>query len=83
VLGSFVVHAFGEAFFEALKQADLLFCNASEASASPRMPTRPPAFAKLRDLVPAAIVTDGPNGAYGDMKRYHSCARIRLHSQRT
>jgi sugar/nucleoside kinase (ribokinase family) len=61
---AFVVNVFGDAFFAALKQADLLFCNASEACAVARAETAKEAFAKLKDLVPNAVVTDGPHGAY-------------------
>ena len=51
-------------FFAALKQADLLFCNAVEAAAVAKTKTATDAFEKLKDLVPAAVVTDGPNGAF-------------------
>src|SRR5262249_1586034 len=45
-------------------QTDLLFCNASEAKAVTGAADAAGAFAKLRDIVPAAVVTDGANGAY-------------------
>jgi sugar/nucleoside kinase (ribokinase family) len=61
---AFIVHAFGDAFFETLKSADLLFCNASEACAAAKTQTVPEAFAKLKELVPAVVVTDGPHGAH-------------------
>src|SRR5947207_8665824 len=61
---AFVVEAFGDAFFDALKQADLLFCNASEARAVTRMATAADAFMKLREMVASAVVTDGANGVY-------------------
>jgi sugar/nucleoside kinase (ribokinase family) len=61
---AFVVNLFGDAFFETLKDTDLLFCNASEACAVTKAQTASDAFAKLVDLVPSAAVTDGPNGAY-------------------
>ncbi len=61
---AFVVNVFGDAFFEALKQSDLLFCNASEACAVTGAASAAEAFAKLKDRVPSAVVTDGPNGAY-------------------
>lgn len=61
---AFVVQAFAEPFFEALAQADLLFCNASEACAVTGATSAEEAFARLRDKVPSAIVTDGGNGAY-------------------
>src|SRR5262249_37025564 len=61
---AFVVNVFGDAFSEALKQADLLFCNAAEACALTKAHTAEEAFATLRGVVPSAVVTDGPNGAY-------------------
>jgi sugar/nucleoside kinase (ribokinase family) len=61
---AFVVSQFGDAFFEALGQADLLFCNASEACAVTGAPGAEGAFARLKGRVPSALVTDGPNGAY-------------------
>jgi len=61
---AFVVHVFGDALFETLKQADLLFCNASEACALAQADTAESAFKKLKDIVPSAVVTDGPNGAF-------------------
>jgi sugar/nucleoside kinase (ribokinase family) len=61
---AFVVNVFGDAFFEALKQTDLLFCNASEACAVAQTSSAKEAFAKLKDIVPYCIVTDGPHGAH-------------------
>jgi sugar/nucleoside kinase (ribokinase family) len=61
---AFVVNVFGDAFFAALKQADLLFCNASEACAVAKTETATEAFAQLKNLVPNVVVTDGPHGAY-------------------
>lgn len=61
---AFVVNVFGDAFFEALEQADLLFCNASEACAVVGASTAEEAFALLASKVPSAVVTDGPHGAY-------------------
>src|SRR5947209_7591615 len=61
---AFVVDVFSDAFFEALKQADLLFCNAVEAAAVARTKSASDAFEKLKTLVPGAVVTDGPNGAF-------------------
>lgn len=61
---AFVVEVFGEAFFDALKQTDLLFCNATEAQAVTKAATPEAAFARLKDFVPNAVVTDGPNGAF-------------------
>src|SRR5262249_55526784 len=40
------------------------FCNATEARAVARADTAREAFERLRDLVPSAVVTDGPAGAY-------------------
>jgi sugar/nucleoside kinase (ribokinase family) len=61
---AFVVSAFGDAFFEALGQADLLFCNASEARAVTGAASAQEAFARLKDKVPSAVVTDSANGVY-------------------
>lgn len=61
---AFVPQVFGEAFHTALKQADLLFCNATEAMTVANASTAAEAFAKLKDIVPACVVTDGPNGAF-------------------
>jgi len=61
---AFVVQAFADPFFEALKSASLLFCNASEAKAVTGAATAADAFAALRGLVAACVVTDGPHGAF-------------------
>jgi sugar/nucleoside kinase (ribokinase family) len=61
---AFVVNVFGDAFFEALKQADLLFCNSSEACAVAKAQEAQEAFARLKGLVPSCVVTAGPEGAY-------------------
>src|SRR5206468_994784 len=61
---AFVVDVFGSAFFPALAQADLLFCNATEAQAVANASSAGEAFAKLKSMVPSAVVTDGPNGAF-------------------
>jgi sugar/nucleoside kinase (ribokinase family) len=61
---AFVVTAFGDAFFEALGQTDLLFCNASEACAVTGAAGAEGAFARLKGKVPSAVVTDGANGVY-------------------
>jgi len=61
---AFVVEVFGDAFRQALAQTDLLFCNASEAKAVTGTAGAAAAFAKLKDVVPAAVVTDGANGAF-------------------
>jgi sugar/nucleoside kinase (ribokinase family) len=61
---AFVVNVFGDAFAEALKQADLLFCNESEACAVAKAQTAEDAFARLKGIVPSCVVTAGPQGAY-------------------
>jgi sugar/nucleoside kinase (ribokinase family) len=61
---AFVPEVFGDAFSAAVKQSDLLFCNAIEAVAVTRATSAAEAFERLKGLVPAAIVTDGPNGAF-------------------
>ena len=61
---AFIVNAFRDPFFEVLKQADLLFCNADEAAAVTGVQGAKEAFAKLKGVVPSAVVTDGPHGAY-------------------
>jgi sugar/nucleoside kinase (ribokinase family) len=61
---AFIVNVFGTAFFETLAATDLLFCNASEACAVTKATTAADAFAKLKTIVPSAVVTDGPQGAY-------------------
>jgi sugar/nucleoside kinase (ribokinase family) len=61
---AFVVEVFGEAFFEALGQTDLLFCNESEACALAKAKNAEEAFAKLKGIVPSCVVTAGPHGAY-------------------
>jgi sugar/nucleoside kinase (ribokinase family) len=64
VSDAFVVGVFGDAFFPALAQADLLFCNAAEACAVAKADTSADAFQKLKSMVPSVVVTDGPNGAF-------------------
>jgi sugar/nucleoside kinase (ribokinase family) len=61
---AFIVNVFGEVFREVLRQTDLLFCNASEACAVTGAATAAEAFGRLKAMVPSAVVTDGPNGAY-------------------
>jgi sugar/nucleoside kinase (ribokinase family) len=61
---AFIVNLFGDAFFEAVGQADLLFCNRSEACAVTKAQSAEEAFGKLKGTVASAIVTDGPRGAY-------------------
>jgi len=61
---AFIPQVFGEVFHEALKVSDLLFCNATEAMALAGGSTAADSFSKLKSLVPNAVVTDGPNGAF-------------------
>lgn len=61
---AFVVNVFGGPFREALQQADLLFANETEARALTGAADAASAFAKLKDIVPSAVVTDGPHGAH-------------------
>lgn len=65
---AFIPQVFGDVFREALAQSELLFCNATEAVAVAGGASAEEAFAKLKGLVPNAVVTDGPNGAF---VRYH------------
>lgn len=61
---AFIPQVFGDPFREALKQSDLLFCNAVEAVAVTGGADAHEAFAKLKGVVPSCVVTDGPNGAF-------------------
>jgi sugar/nucleoside kinase (ribokinase family) len=61
---AFVVHVFGDALRGALQQADLFFCNESEACAVTGESDAEAAFARLKDTVPSVVVTNGPHGAY-------------------
>src|SRR5262245_21608860 len=62
---AFVPQSFGGPFQDALKQSDLLFCNASEGIAvAGGGSNAAEAFARLKGIVPNAVVTDGPNGAF-------------------
>ena len=61
---AFIVEVFEDAFRPALEQSELLFCNASEAMAVTGAADAAGAFAKLKAVVPAAIVTEGANGAF-------------------
>lgn len=61
---AFIVQVFGDAFRAALADSDLLFCNAAEAMAVTGEADAESSFHKLRGLVPSAVVTDGPNGAF-------------------
>jgi sugar/nucleoside kinase (ribokinase family) len=60
----FIPKVFFQPFQEALRQADLLFCNETEACAITGAANAEQAFAKLADQVPSVVVTNGPHGAY-------------------
>ena len=61
---AFVVHVFGDALRDALKHADLFFCNESEACAVTQTGSAEEAFKKLNGSLPSVVVTNGPHGAY-------------------
>ena len=61
---AFVVNVFGDAFNEALKHADLLFANETEACALTKTKTAEEAFKQLKGVVPSVVVTNGPQGVY-------------------
>jgi sugar/nucleoside kinase (ribokinase family) len=61
---AFVPQVFADAFRDALAQTDLLFCNAAESCAVAGGVSAADSFEKLKKLVPACVVTDGPNGAF-------------------
>jgi sugar/nucleoside kinase (ribokinase family) len=61
---AFIPQVFGDVFREALQQSDLVFCNSAEAMAVAGGSSAKDAFDKLKDVVPNAVVTDGPNGAF-------------------
>src|SRR5262249_9927700 len=61
---AFVVDVFGDAFHSALKSADLLFANATEACAVAKAGTAEEAFKRLKSVVPSLVVTNGPDGAF-------------------
>jgi len=61
---AFIPSVFSEPFHEALKSANLLFCNASEAMGVTHTDSSSSAFQALRTLVPNSVVTDGSNGAF-------------------
>ena len=63
---AFVPQVFGGVFRDALQQADLLFCNATEAAsvAGKDGASAEEAFGLLKGVVPSCVVTDGPNGAF-------------------
>lgn len=59
---AFIPNVFGDALHEALAQADLFFCNESEACAVAQTATADEAFAKLKSKIPSLVVTHGPKG---------------------
>jgi sugar/nucleoside kinase (ribokinase family) len=61
---AFIVNVFGDALRDALKKTDLFFCNETEACAVTGAANAQDAFAKLKSMVPACVVTNGPHGAY-------------------
>jgi sugar/nucleoside kinase (ribokinase family) len=61
---AFVVHVFGDALRDALKHADLFFCNETEACAVTQAKSAEEAFKKLNGSIPSVVVTNGPHGAY-------------------
>lgn len=61
---SFIVELFHQPFFEALREADLIFANEREACTLGKAASAEEAFGKLKDLVPQCVVTAGPGGAY-------------------
>ena len=61
---AFIVEVFREALLEALGQTDLFFCNRTEAQAITGAADAASAFARLRTMVPAVVVTDSEHGAY-------------------
>lgn len=61
---AFIVHVFGDALNEALKDADLFFCNESEACAVANAKTAEEAFKKLNHNIPSVVVTNGPHGVF-------------------
>lgn len=61
---AFVVNVFGDALREALKSADLFFCNETEACAVTGESTAQAAFKKLNGSISSVVVTNGPHGAY-------------------
>ncbi|MFM8262624.1 MAG: adenosine kinase [Pirellula sp.] len=60
----FVPQVFGDAFREALKHTDLLFCNGPESLSVTGKETTSDAFVALKEIVPHCVLTDGPNGAF-------------------
>jgi sugar/nucleoside kinase (ribokinase family) len=61
---AFVVNFFGDALRDALKHADLFFCNETEACAVTQAGSAEEAFRKLNGSIPSVVVTNGARGAY-------------------
>lgn len=61
---AFVPEHFGDFFREVLADSELLFCNAPESMQVTGADDSTQAFAKLKELVPNCVLTDGPNGAF-------------------
>ena len=61
---AFVPQVFGEPLNAALQQAELVFCNETEACALTGASSAAEAFEKLKAKIPSAVVTNGPHGAY-------------------
>jgi sugar/nucleoside kinase (ribokinase family) len=61
---AFVPQVFGDALNEALRQADLFFCNEGEACAVANAKNAEEAFNKLKGQIPSLVVTNGPHGAF-------------------
>jgi sugar/nucleoside kinase (ribokinase family) len=61
---AFIPQVFGDAFNQALDQADLLFCNEAEARSLSDAGNAEEAFGKLKRRTPSVVITNGPHGAY-------------------
>jgi sugar/nucleoside kinase (ribokinase family) len=61
---AFVPQVFGDALNEALRQADLFFCNEGEACAVANAKNAEEAFNKLKGEISSLVVTNGPHGAF-------------------
>jgi sugar/nucleoside kinase (ribokinase family) len=61
---AFIPQVFAEPLHAALERAQLLFCNETEACSITGAADARAAFDKLRSMVPSAVVTHGPDGAY-------------------
>jgi sugar/nucleoside kinase (ribokinase family) len=61
---AFVAQVFGDPLKETLKHTELFFCNETEACAVTGAATAEEAFARLKNVTPSAVVTNGPHGAY-------------------